>query len=166
VQCIGCHVAHSQGLRLTDNTLCTACHQTPPTDLAHTAHSQAGVVCVSCHVSSASAQTAAAAMPVADTASGHDFMASSSQPCVTCHDKIPTQPTADSAGDQAASLTSAAIANQPPGSITTAEAQEQPAQLLQIMPFITLGLGMGIGGVLGIVFMLTVGYINHGRAKR
>jgi len=29
-----------------------------------------------------------------------------------------------------------------------------------------LGLGMGIGGVLGIVFMLTVGYINHGRAKR
>jgi hypothetical protein len=166
VQCIGCHVAHSQGLRLTDNALCTACHQTPPTDLAHTAHSQAGVVCVSCHVSSTSTQAAAAAMPIADTSSGHDFMASSSQPCVTCHDKIPAQPAAGSATDQAAGLTSAAIADLPPGPITTAEPQERPAQLLQIMPFITLGLGMGIGGVLGIVFMLTIGYINHGRAKR
>jgi hypothetical protein len=161
VQCIGCHVAHSQGLRLTDNALCTACHQSPPTDLAHTSHSQAGVVCVSCHVS-----TAATPATVVDTASGHDFMAASSLPCVNCHDRTPTRPATDSAGDRAAGLVSAAIANQPPEPVTTAETQEQPAPILQIMPFVTLGLGMGIGGILGIVFMLTVGYINHGRAKK
>ncbi len=171
VQCIGCHVAHSQGLRLTDNALCTACHQTPPTDMAHTAHSQAGVVCVSCHVSSASTQAAspqavAAAVPSADTSSGHDFMAASSQPCITCHDKTPTSPAAEMASSQAAGMASAAIANQPSGPVTAAESQERPTQALQIMPFITLGLGMGIGGILGIVFMLTIGYINHGRAKR
>jgi hypothetical protein len=166
VQCIGCHVAHSQGLRLTDNALCTACHQAPPTDLAHTAHSQAGVVCVSCHVSSAPAQAAAAAMPVADTASGHDFMATSSLPCVNCHDKTPTSPAIDTMGDHTGDLASAAVADQPSGPATAVETQEQPTQILQIMPFITLGLGMGIGGILGIVFMLTIGYINHGRAKR
>ncbi len=166
VQCIGCHVAHSQGLRLTDNTLCTACHQTPPTDMAHTAHSQAGVVCVSCHVSTASTQTAAAAAPTADASSGHDFMAASSQPCVTCHDKTPASPTADTTSSQAVGLASAAMAEQPSGPVTAVETQERPAQALQIMPFITLGLGMGIGGILGIVFMLTIGYINHGRAKR
>jgi len=80
---------------------------------------------------------------------------------------MPSQPAADSAGDRAPSLASAAIATQPPEPVTTAKAQEQSApKTLQIMPFVTLGLGMGIGGVLGIVFMLTVGYINHGRAKR
>jgi formate-dependent nitrite reductase cytochrome c552 subunit len=161
VQCIGCHVAHSQGLRLTDNTLCTACHQSPPTDVAHTAHSQAGVVCVSCHVSTASTPAS-----VADTATGHDFMASSSQPCVNCHDQTPSRPMPDSANNQAAGLASAAMASQPVEPVTPAETQEQPAQILQIMPFVTLGLGMGIGGILGIIFMLTVGYINHGRAKR
>ena len=166
IQCIGCHVAHSQGLRLTDNALCTACHQTPPTDMAHTSHSQAGVVCVSCHASSASAQAVAAAMPAADTASGHDFMATSSKPCVSCHDKTPARPTTDSASDRAAGPASSAVANQPSEPVTTANTQEQPAQILQIMPFVTLGLGMGIGGVLGIVFMLTVGYIKHGRAEK
>jgi len=166
VQCIGCHVAHSQGLRLTDNALCTACHQTPPTDLAHTAHNQAGVVCVSCHASSASARAATAATPVAGADSGHDFMATSSQPCVNCHDKTPAQSTADAASDGAASLASAAIANQPPEPVTTAGTQEQTVQTLQIMPFVTLGLGMGIGGVLGIIFMLTVGYISRGRARK
>ena len=166
VQCISCHVAHSQGLRLTDNALCTACHQSPPTDVAHTAHSQAGVVCVSCHVSSASAPAATAAAPAADAASGHDFMATSSQPCVNCHDRMPSRPTADPAGERAASLTSAAMASQPTEPVTTAKTQEQPAQILQIMPFVTLGLGMGIGGILGIVFMLTIGYISHGRANK
>jgi len=166
VQCISCHVAHSQGLRLTDNALCTACHQTPPKDLAHTAHSQAGVVCVSCHASSASAQAAAAATPAADTDSGHDFMATSSLPCVNCHDKTPASPTTDTVSDRAAAPAAAAMANQPSEPVTTAETQERPAQILQIMPFVTLGLGMGIGGILGIVFMLTIGYINHGRAKR
>jgi len=166
IQCISCHVAHSQGLRLTDNALCTACHQTPPTDMAHTAHSQAGVVCVSCHASSASAQAAAAATPAADTDSGHDFMATSSQPCVNCHDKTPARPTTDSASDRAAGLTSAAMADQPSEPVAAAKTQEQPAQILQIMPFVTLGLGMGIGGILGIVFMLTVGYIHHGRAEK
>jgi formate-dependent nitrite reductase cytochrome c552 subunit len=166
VQCIGCHIAHSQGLRLTDNALCTACHQKPPTDLAHTSHSQAGVVCVSCHASTASAQAAAAAMPAADAESDHDFMATSSLPCVNCHDKTPASSTTDTASDRAVGPAAAATANQPSEPVTTAETQERPAQILQIMPFVTLGLGMGIGGILGIVFMLTIGYINHGRAKR
>jgi hypothetical protein len=34
------------------------------------------------------------------------------------------------------------------------------------MSLVSLGLGMGIGGMLGIVFMLVVGYVIQGRAKR
>jgi hypothetical protein len=79
---------------------------------------------------------------------------------------MPARPAANPAGDQAASLASATTANRPPEPVTTAKPQEQTTQTLQIMPFITLGLGMGIGGVLGIVFMLTIGYISHGRAKK
>ncbi len=70
----------------------------------------------------------------------------------------------DTASDRAAGPP--AVASQPFQPVTAAEAQEQPTKTLQIMPFVTLGLGMGIGGILGIIFMLTIGYINHGRAKR
>jgi hypothetical protein len=34
------------------------------------------------------------------------------------------------------------------------------------MTVVSLGLGMGIGAMLGIVFMLVVGYITQGRAKQ
>jgi len=160
VQCIGCHVSHSQNLRLTDETLCTACHQAQPGDFAHTSHSQAGVVCVSCHVSSGPTRSTTVAATPADTASGHDFMAASSQPCINCHEGTPSKKTASPAGDRVA------MANQPPEPAATAKTQEPSAQILQIMPLITLGLGMGIGGVLGIIFMLTVGYISRGRARK
>jgi hypothetical protein len=40
------------------------------------------------------------------------------------------------------------------------DAQQTNKSLMTMAP-VSLGLGMGIGGMLGIVFMLVIGYINQ-----
>ncbi|HEX9926148.1 MAG TPA: multiheme c-type cytochrome [Anaerolineae bacterium] len=53
VQCIGCHMSHSQALRLTDEALCAACHHDQTRDDFHAAHTIAEATCTDCHLSTA-----------------------------------------------------------------------------------------------------------------
>jgi hypothetical protein len=50
--------------------------------------------------------------------------------------------------------------------VSELEAAEQANKSLKVMTLVSLGLGLGIGGMLGVVFMLVVGYVSQGRAKQ
>jgi hypothetical protein len=58
------------------------------------------------------------------------------------------------------------MADQVPQLTAQLETQEKTNKSLQVMTLVSLGLGMGIGAMMGIIFMLVVGYITQGRAKR
>jgi hypothetical protein len=172
VQCIGCHLSHSQDFRLTDEALCGACHRDRLEGFAHTAHEGAGVGCTDCHLSSAFVQESGA-LASAGTPIGHDaappshtFSVVSSQACVGCHGQTIHEEMQPGDLTLAANVQSLAKADRAPELAAELETAQQTNGSLRVMTLVSLGLGMGIGGMLGIIFMLTVGYIIQGGAKR
>jgi hypothetical protein len=171
VQCIGCHLSHSQDFRLTDESLCGACHRDQLEDFAHTAHQSSEVGCTDCHLSSTPAETAA--LVSADVSIGppaapsHSFSVVSSQACVGCHGQgIHEVVARDDDLTQAANVQLLAMADRAPELAAQLKTAEQANKSLRIMTLVSLGLGMGIGGMLGIIFMLVVGYVVQGRARQ
>ena len=166
VQCIGCHLSHSQQFRLTDEALCGSCHRERLEDFKHTAHGLANVTCIDCHLSSAAnveLTNLSADAGQTMTAPRHDFTTVSSEDCISCHghDVHTLLP----APDQIVDAKVVAMAESVPELTAKLEAAEQTNQMYQIMTPVSLGIGIGIGGVLGIAFMLVIGYINQRRAK-
>lgn len=166
VQCIGCHLSHSQEFRLTDEALCGSCHRDRLEDFTHTAHGTAGVTCIDCHLSS----TATEQIALVSTGPGdrslipsHDFTGVSSEDCISCHGQDVHDLLPDT--DRAVDPRLLAMAESVPALTTKLETAQQSNKSLQIMAPVCLGLGIGIGGMLGIIFMLVVGYINQRRAK-
>ena len=162
VQCIGCHQSHSQEFRLSDDELCASCHR----DRLATTHGQADVSCIECHLSSTdsheivpvSAGASSQAIPVAS----HDFTSVLSKDCVSCHGQ-------DVHTDEAIAVSSVRLPDTPecePELTAKLKTAEQTNRSLLTMTPVSLGLGLGIGGMLGIIFMLVVGYINQGTAKK
>ncbi len=158
VQCIGCHQVHSQELRLTDEQLCRSCHKEAVYDLFHTAHWYGDVACTNCHMAAmdlpdGNRLVSHNGLPASATLPSHDFVTVSAQNCLTCHK--------EGVGPQA-------VRNDP----TLAELHSVTAQVellrgelsaikkvskfLERLTPMTLGFGVGIGGILGIVFMLFV----------
>jgi hypothetical protein len=43
---------------------------------------------------------------------------------------------------------------------------EQLNKSLQTMSFVYLGLGIGLGGIIGIIFMQVLGFLNQGRVTK
>jgi len=171
VQCIGCHLSHSQDFRLTDEALCGACHRDRLEDFAHTAHESSEVDCTDCHLSSATAHETTALVST-DQSIGppevpsHSFTVVSSQACVSCHGQGIHEIVAHDDLKQATNVQLLAMADRAPELATQLKAAEQANKSLRIMTLVSLGLGMGIGGMLGIIFMLVVGYVVQGRAKQ
>ncbi len=171
VQCIGCHLSHSQDFRLTDEALCGACHRDRLEDFAHTAHESSEVGCTDCHLSSPTAQetatlvsTNAAIGPPA--APSHSFTVVSSQACVGCHGQTIHEMVPHEDSTQVANVQLLAMADRAPELAAELKAAEQTNKSLRVTALVSLGLGMGIGGMLGIIFMLVVGYVVQGRAKQ
>jgi hypothetical protein len=178
VQCIGCHLSHSQDFRLTDEALCGSCHSSQVEDFAHTVHESADVTCTDCHLSSTHAApegtTGSDGMTLVSTepsmgrpeAPSHSFSVVTSEACVNCHGQTIHELMPGDTTTQAASTELLAMADQVPQLTAQLETQEKTTKSLQVMTLVSLGLGMGIGGMLGIIFMLVIGYITQGRAKR
>ena len=172
VQCIGCHMSHSQDFRLTDEALCGACHRDRLEDFAHTAHESAEVGCTDCHLSSPPTHEAAA-LASADQTIGqraippsHSFTVVSSQACVGCHRETIHEVIPSDDLTQVANVRLLAMADRAPELAAQLEAVERANKSLRVMSLVSLGLGMGIGGMLGVVCMLVIGYVVQGRAKR
>jgi hypothetical protein len=159
VQCISCHQPHSQEMRLTDEAQCTACHRESLEDPLHEAHWQAEAACTDCHMAEMAPGAALAMASAAGESSfasvlpttNHDFVTVSAAKCLDCHadDVALTQRTSyvDGSADSAASVTDVEA---------RLESARQTNRSLTIFSLANLGFGLGMGGVLGIVFMVVM----------
>jgi hypothetical protein len=150
VQCISCHVSHSQTLRLTDETLCVSCHQQPIEDQFHTAHWADAVPCSACHVATPVTDHALASSDLTGMlmTPSHDFVTVAVNSCLDCHRE----------DVQAVSWTPRKH-DDPAGTATLATQLHSAQNQLRTMGILTpvaLGIGVSLGGFLGIVFMLFV----------
>lgn len=158
VQCIGCHQVHSQELRLTDEELCRACHKESLTDSFHAAHWYVEVACTDCHMSPAAipGQMVMAGNQANITAPIHDFTTVSSDNCLGCHRENVKNPD-DRLDAQQLALAELRNeqqrANELDARLTSAQ---QTTKSLQVLTPLNLGFGIGVGGILGILFMLFV----------
>jgi formate-dependent nitrite reductase cytochrome c552 subunit len=160
VQCISCHLSHSQEFRLTDEALCDTCHRQQLNDFAHTTHAGADLTCTDCHLSAATRNPSGSAGPAEVTGSStppnHSFVVTS-QTCIDCHERTPAKSVFH------------AIEPQNKGNEQTLElaarlkAAEQTNLWLKGLSVAGLGAGLGIGGMLGIVFVLVVGQLTRRR---
>lgn len=156
VQCIGCHDAHSQSLRLAADQLCTSCHRAKLDSFPHSEHEGLGIECTVCHVPmSHSTQPGVSLVSTkgGGNAPSHTF-APPAESCVGCHAKgtVPTT-SAPKQSDPAKVL-----ADQ-------LQAVERENSSLRNLAIVTLGVGLGIGGVLGVTLILLIGYIAQRRGK-
>ncbi len=165
VQCISCHLSHSQEFRLTDENLCGSCHRDHVSDFAHAAHHNAGITCTNCHLSS----PASADSTTGGAAPSHSF-AVSSDTCVTCHGQtIHEEEAAPAAPVSAPEVAQASLAPAPGAPaqelVAKLEMAEHTNDTLKAVSVTSLGLGIGIGGMLGIILMLVFGCIGRRREK-
>jgi hypothetical protein len=161
IQCTSCHVSHSQDLRLAEEMLCESCHRDAVQDPLHVAHWIGDAGCTSCHVgepSHAPAQSIASANP-ADMlvgTPGHDFVAVSASKCLDCHAEAVTAVDGAPKGKYAVRTAMLKSAEEAPILRNALTAAEQNNRALALLSPVSLGFGISIGGLLGIVFMLAM----------
>ena len=147
VQCIGCHRSHSQDLRLADQRLCESCHEQGIQDAGHLAHQRANIACIDCHVSPA--ETILVSTQEGSSghmARSHRFVVTTDV-CAECH----------GADFHKSEEMAADLGNDPgqPGGGSAANSWLQAATAS------SLGLGIGIGGMMGIAFVLVTGHLQQ-----
>ena len=155
VQCIGCHRSHTQNLRLDDQALCRSCHHEDVQDGGHLVHLRTGLDCVTCHTSPASSPHVEGG-PSDPT---HQFQVAT-EVCASCHSGA-------FHGEETSALISAMQPGMaiPPASgnqavaASEAAAEQSVNSRTALVSAVSLGLGIGIGAMAGIIFMLAVGLI-------
>lgn len=156
VQCIGCHDAHGQTLRLAKDQLCTSCHRAKLESFPHGEHSGLGIECTVCHVPvnrSGQAGVMLASAKGGGNAPNHSF-APPAESCVGCHAQGAVPMTVGGIQADPAKVLADQLA-----------AVERENGTLRNLAIVTLGVGLGIGGVLGVVAILLIGYIAQRRGK-
>jgi hypothetical protein len=171
VQCIGCHLPHSQTLRLSDQDLCNSCHREALNDNFHIAHDYSDVSCISCHPAPQTepqiTEAATGDILVKIPAPNHDFVTVSANSCVECHSQeIGQNSTFESVRYEMAPVKLVEMAERVPVLTAELKAAEQEKGTLAATSVVSLGLGIGTGGVLGILFVLVVGFVAQRRSKR
>ncbi len=166
VPCVGCHQSHSQELRVDESDLCVSCHREERQDSVHLAHSGEGIECVTCHVPSDHSDdpaelTAIALVSGSPTAPEHGFRVSASAGCVDCHAAGGGPETVGASVVRAGELE--AQATRLAGELKEAREDNRSLQTLSL---VTLGLGLGTGGVLGVMLALAAGYVLQKAAGR
>jgi len=165
VQCIGCHLSHSEEFRVSDDQLCASCHR----DWLNTIHGRSDVSCIDCHLSSTAPVevafvSAGRSDRVSDgvhsiSAASHDFTGVVAKDCVGCHGEDVHQ-------QSVARVNNLEGPDCAPGIIAKLKSTEQTNKSLMIMTPVSLGLGMGIGAMLGVVLVLVFCYIKQGMIKK
>ncbi len=161
VQCISCHQSHSQTLRLTDDQLCVSCHRESLDDALHLAHWQADAPCISCHMTVSYDATAMAAEGGASLVMvpSHDFVTVMSNNCLECHRQDVSR-TASPTDQVALKATLEAESHQNYILNTKLDAAQRSNRTLGTLSVVTLGVGLGGGGMLGVIFVLFMAHIE------
>lgn len=150
ILCTSCHVSHSQDTRLSSEVLCGSCHSEQIDDFTHTTHHSEGVTCIDCHVSVAGN----------DAERGHQFTAIDSRACIDCHAETIHEEASRAGNEAQAQAAQLRSTSEELGA--QLEAAERQNRSLQAISVAGLGVGLGIGGLLGIAFVLAVLYFNRG----
>lgn len=171
IDCFDCHQAHTQGLRLgSPEKLCAACHTDEQTKLAHSVHGISGVDCVSCHMAPQRQPTASSEgmqLPI----SNHSFTVVSDV-CIRCHSSSAHKET--SAGQVAIASGQEAISARElefqARRVKELEQQVSDAQTqlhnLRNLAVVSMGLMLGVGGVLGLLAGVAVATLVNTKGKR
>ena len=176
IQCISCHLSHTQDLRVTSDQVCETCHRDSVQDPLHTAHWLGEAGCTSCHMASgtassshgttqsvASSDPSAAVAAMVPNAPKHDFVSVSSAKCLECHSKDVTVLDGPIQTDYVVRNDLMQTANQVPELRAELASAQQVNRALSLWQPVSLGMGMGIGGILGIAFVLVVVRLNRGK---
>lgn len=180
VQCIGCHQAHSQDLRLGGQTLCASCHTAPNDDPFHKAHWLAETACIDCHMTGVAAgdELAAPAELLATTAGAqlaiaqqtgfaplgpdHDFVTVSPRRCLDCHREDVQSTVAGHTAVETRLLQSEQSNSRLSNEL---DATLRNLRTAQGLTPVALGMGLGLGGMLGILVMLAFARADRGRPE-
>ncbi len=162
VQCIGCHRSHSQDLRLANNQLCESCHRERLQDSGHVVHQQSEVTCVDCHTSPATKVANSGEVVTGEHSSGHTFKVVTDV-CANCHGA--TFHNEDFVSNQQTTAHLASLPECPDDASGELASTKEANKTLQNMTIISLGIGIGVGGMIGIVLALAGTYIIQGRKK-
>ena len=158
VQCIGCHVAHSQDLRLGNQAQCESCHREAVQDPLHTAHWLGDVPCTHCHMagqSTTGGQLASADFSVAlVSAPSHDFVTVSAKNCLDCHATEVQRGVSAEPADYIKRLDVIQAAAEAPVLRADLAAAQQTTRMTALFVPMSLGFGVSIGGVFGIAFVM------------
>ena len=137
---------------MTGLALCASCHGERVETFEHTAHSAAGVACTACHLSSESGPVTELG---GDLTPNHTF-GTDGGACVNCHGGDIHQHVIN---EDVARIDAAEL------SLMSEHVQDLTQQLdsakrenrsLQAMSVVSLGFGLGIGGVLGIILVTVI----------
>ncbi len=169
IQCISCHLSHTQDLRITSDQLCQTCHRDALQDPLHTAHWLGEAGCTSCHLTEGTAhvgQSVASSDPnaILQAAPRHDFVTVSSRNCLECHSKDVTTLDGPVKTDFVVRNELMQTANEVPLLRSELANAQQTNRTLSLWQPVSLGTGIGIGGLLGVAFVLAVVRLN--RSKR
>jgi hypothetical protein len=164
VSCTGCHRVHSQELRLTNQELCDSCHRGQHQGPVHAAHVGLGADCTDCHLSTAYEPhrldvdgLELVAVTDRSTVPSHEFSVSNTEACIACH--------TEGAGLQQA-VHSATVNEQAERLALELGQVEEENRSLQTLSLVALGVGLGVGALLGAVFVLAVGFVCQGRGRQ
>jgi hypothetical protein len=166
VQCIGCHQAHTQQTRQSDDALCGSCHRERLHDFEHTAHENANVACADCHLPAAAAFDTNVGLGLGGSrnAPAHSF-AVASQTCSGCHATSIHIKAPGEVLNQTDETRLAATSERVRELAYELEDVKQDNRSLQTVALVSLGLGLGVGGMLGIIFVAVVGLLNQRKAE-
>jgi hypothetical protein len=170
IQCISCHVSHTQDLRVASDQLCESCHRDTLQDPLHTAHWLGEAGCTSCHLADGSphrGEDIASTDPQAMLAAAprHDFVSVSSARCLDCHTKDVTALNGPLQSDFMVRNDLMQAAEQVPQLRAELETAQQANRTLSIWQPVSLGTGIGVGGILGIAFVLIAVRVGQANAK-
>lgn len=169
LDCYDCHMAHTQGLRLTtEEELCSSCHSDTETIQAHAVHDITAVNCTGCHMAVSEREKAAAQRDGKEVVSNHTFTVASDV-CIRCHSSsaeaaVKTgMTTAPTRGESQRQLQ---VANSRIDELETQlNGQETENAQLRRNAVVGMGLTLGIGGVLGVVLGFVGAYFITRRPR-
>ena len=140
-------------------------------DNFHIAHEYSDVSCISCHPAPQTepeiTEATTGDILVTIPAPNHDFVTVSANSCVDCHSQeIGQNATIQNVRYNVAPVELVEIAERVPVLTAELKAAERENGTLAATSVVSLGLGIGTGGVLGILFVLVIGFVAQRRSKR
>jgi len=150
MNCISCHYAHTNGLRLeTATEQCLNCHGANLEGFQHTVHIETGMSCRDCHGWVNPEQE----VPVTGLGyTGHDFNNVPLDSCTSCHEQLDLQLVADNRGEEV-ETTEAAVEAQLEGQQAMLRVQQLEAAIEELIlrQRNQVAVNVGVGAFAGLV---------------